>query len=223
MYLGENKDQILADNHKKKDTILPTIRTYLAAVLLVGPSFQIQSEDIKNNQKDIPVGIYEDRNESTESTENMARYEAIFKDGIRKAINPIQTLNQIPLGGKNIEYDRDEGNIKEKKIASETVKKLNLPEKFDINPKVVKKPISSIIFTLGDRKFKVTPIVGKIENIYLNTDALVIEGSALFDIFREDIIYDRNNKLPDLMFRLWMTSPGKGKKTGFKGVTIEEF
>lgn len=81
---------------------------------------------------------------------------------------------------------------------------LKFPEKFDISPRDIIKPVVSMTLHLGNRKFEITPDVGKIKDIYLTPDKLVIQSTLLFDIS-----YDKQMKLPDLMFRLWMTPLGK--------------
>ena len=85
-----------------------------------------------------------------------------------------------------------------------------MPEKFDISPrKIGNNPVSCMYFTLGNRIFSITPDIGKIKSIALNTKALVIEISVLFGVVNEKILYDKQEKLPDLMFRLRLTPKGK--------------
>jgi hypothetical protein len=93
-------------------------------------------------------------------------------------------------------------------MSPESVKKLNLPERFDISPRKIDAPVESMYFTLGNRVFSITPDIWSIAKITLNEKALVVKISALFGIVKEDIIYDKGQKLPDLMYRLRMSPKG---------------
>ena len=89
----------------------------------------------------------------------------------------------------------------------ESIQILDFPEKIDISPKNITKPISSMFFQLGNRRFEIILDLGKIKSIYLTSGKLVIETTLLFDVS-----YDKQAKLPDLMFKLWKTPVGKGEK-----------
>ncbi len=140
----------------------------------------------------------------------MISIEAVFKDGIRRALKGLNSISQIPTGGKPIEYYRSEGSVKGKKLRPEAVQALNLPEKFDISPRHITKPVKSMVLSLGNRRFDVDPLIGNIQSISLDAHGLFI-GTTL-----KNITYDKQEKLPDLMFRLWMTPKGKGVKSGFR-------
>jgi hypothetical protein len=146
----------------------------------------------------------------------MISYESIFKDGIREALKWLNNINQIPLWGKHINYYRDEGNNKAQKLREESVKTLNLPDRFDISPRHITTPVPSMIFHLGNRKFSISPLIGKINDIVMTPDWLVIETTLL------DIMYNKQDKLPNLMFRLRMTPVGKWEKPWFRGTTVVE-
>ena len=150
------------------------------------------------------VGSYQGDNLSKESAEKKVSYEAIFKNGIKRALSGIDELSQIPAGGKYLEYYRNEGVLKDKKLSPESVKKMNLPELMDIDPKSIDKPISSMTFIIGNRKFDISPDMCNIKKIYLTKDELVIKTTALIEI-----TYNKDKKLPELMFRLWMAPKGK--------------
>ena len=209
----ESKEHIkFWDKQDKKNDI--SIPTYLLAALLLLPSTQTKSEDI-------PTTYQPDLNElsiqpSNENIESIVSYESIFKDGIRRALKWITTLNQIPLWGKYIEYYRDQGNNKNKQLKEESINTLNLPDKFDISPRHITTPVPSMIFSLGNRKFSISPLIGKINAIVMTPEWLVIETTLL------DILYNKQDKLPDLMFRLRMTPVGKWEKPWFRWTTVVE-
>jgi len=121
-----------------------------------------------------------------------------------------------------IHYYRDSGRSQGQQIKPETVDKLNLPTLFDIRPKTITEPVASMVLILGNREFEVTPDIGMIKSITLNTDALIIEIRTLFGIVNENIVYDKQEKLPDLIYKLWMSPPGKGEKKGFRATTVKE-
>lgn len=74
-----------------------------------------------------------------------------------------------------------------------------------------------MVLHLGNRKFSITPDIGKIKNIYLTTEELVIETTLFFDIS-----YDKQVKLPNMLLKLWMTPVGKWEKSGFLWTTVIE-
>ena len=152
-----------------------------------------------------------------ETKEKVISYEVIFKDGMRRTIKDINSLSQIPSWGKHIEYYRDEGYLKGKKLTPESIKTLNLPQIIDINPKVITGSVSSMTFTLGNRIFDISPDLCNIKKISLTKDELVIETTLLIDI-----TYTKDKKLPDLMFKLWRTPKGKWEKTWFRATTVTE-
>jgi hypothetical protein len=57
------------------------------------------------------------------------------------------------------------------------LKSLKLPETFDILPRKINEPISSMTICLGDRRFEITPWIGKIKNIKITDTDLIIKTS----------------------------------------------
>ncbi len=212
-----NTNDSSPQHQEKKHTLLSTIRTYIAALLLMTPSMNVQSEDISKLWQEKFVSSYHENNSSEKKVESMVSYKVIFKDGVRKTLKWLNSISKIPVWGKPIVYYRDEGNIKWKPIRAESVKAMNLPEKFDISPRSVTTPVSSMVLHLWNRKFDINPDLCNIKNLYLTSEALVIETTLLFDI-----IYDKQEKLPDLLYRLWTTPKGKGEKKWFRGTTVTE-
>jgi hypothetical protein len=205
------------DNHEKKNRILPMMRTYLLAALLLVPSLPTQSEDIIDRQQGISVWIGDEKDPTKESVEVGVSYEVILKNGIKKALNWMDTLSDIPTGGKRLEYYRNEWSLKGKKLSPESIKKLNLPEVIDINPRTINAPISSMTFTIGNRKFDIAPDICDIKKISLTKEALVIETTLLFVL-----TYNKSKRLPDLMYRLWMCPKWKWEKEWFRATTVTE-
>jgi|GEM_PF-1735362 len=87
------------------------------------------------------------------------------------------------------------------------MKKLNLPDKFDISPRYIdpENPVSSMVLHLGNRKFEITPDIGNIQNVTLTEKELIITTTIL----GFTITYDKEKKLPDLLSRLRKTPVGK--------------
>lgn len=119
---------------------------------------------------------------------NETQKEIMFKTAIRATFMSLKSLNDIPYGGKKIEYPK---GIK--------FQPGDLPELFDIQPKKITEPQKSIRFVLGKRSFDVEPIMGKVQDIFLTEEALVIETTF------KNITYNKVNKLPDLCRRLRKT------------------
>jgi len=213
MYVWMSEDISVEQTHEHQNNILTNIRTYIAALLLMTPTLQVQSEDNLDIQTQGELTwVYREHHNSEEHTETIASYETIFKNGIKNALHGINSINQIPLWGKHIEYYRNEWWPK---LSPESVQKLGLPTTFDIMPRNVTQPTSSMYFHLGNRKFKISLKHGKIANIYMTPEDLVIETS-----FFVDITYNKETKLPDLMFRLFKTPIGKWEKPWFRWTVV---
>jgi hypothetical protein len=145
-------------------------------------------------------------------------YELIFKEGIRKALEGLNDISQIPKWWKAIEYYRDSENLKGQKMKPEYVKTMWLPDKFDISPRMITAPVKSMVFRLWDRNFDIDPKIGNIKKVYLSDSYLVIENTMPFC----DVEYDKTEKIPDLFFRLWSTPRGKWEKSWFTWSTVTE-
>lgn len=215
MNSGNNKEYCFGEGQQKTKKILPNIRAYILTALLLVPSLEIQADNILS-QKESQSSKYI-KQSSKEKIVPYFTYEAIFKEGIKEALKGINNISQIPVWGKYIDYYRDEWTLKWVKMTKESLDVLNLPESFDINPRIITKPVSSIFFCLWERKFSITPLVGKIKNMYINTEELIIETNIFIDIS-----YDKEIKLGDLMFKLWMTPVGKWEKKWFVWTTVIE-
>lgn len=147
--------------------------------------------------------------------------ERICKDGIRKALQTVNSIDQIPKWGKEIIYYRQEGKLKGQKLSKDSMKALHLPETFDISPRVIKDPVVSMVFHLWGRKFDIEPDVGQIKSIKLTTTALELQvGKRGVDITK---VYDKQTKLPDFFWRMRTVKPDENKVIhGFRGVTVKE-
>ena len=216
MYAWIDKNTNIADR-EKKSIILPNIRSYIAALLMLTPSLQAKSSDPITTEQEKYIWIYQKNDPMEKNKESMSSYEMMFKDGIQKTINTIGAINQIPIWWKHITYYRDEWALKWEKLIPESIRILKLPEKFDISPRTITKPVASILFHLGERKFSIKPDIGKIKDIYLTPKELIIETTLLFNIS-----YDKQIRLPDLMYKLWMTPIGKWEKIWFRWTTVVE-
>ena len=217
MLPGINEYRRTPDKEKEKNSILPNIRTYIAAILLFVPSLQLKSEGSQKTQQEVFSLVGQEIDGAETKIEYINSCERMFKDGIRKTLKNLNNINQIPVGGKYIDYYREEGNLTWTKLMRESIQILDFPEKIDISPKNITKPISSMFFQLGNRRFEIILDLGKIKSIYLTSGKLVIETTLLFDVS-----YDKQAKLPDLMFKLWKTPVGKGEKKWFRGTTVIE-
>lgn len=149
-----------------------------------------------------------------ESVEQYSSYERVFKDGIKRVA---LWLKELPTCTQKIDYYRDTWKLAWTKIKSDMLKSLKLPETFDILPRKINEPISSMTICLGDRRFEITPWIGKIKNIKITDTDLIIKTSIWIDI-----VYDKKERLPELALKLRLTDPKVEKKDGFNGSTVRE-
>ena len=202
----------------KHNTIISSLRPYLFAALLLTQSSQVQSiAKYRDTEGFKEEKVNESIAPSIETKEVLLSYDNVFKAGVIKTLSWINNLSQIPTGGKVIEYVRDNGPKKGKKMTPENIKTFHLPDKIDISPKQFSKAVSSMNITLGNRKFTVAPDIWNIKTVYLTTDKLVIETTVYIDI-----AYDKTKKLPDLMLKLSRTPAGKWEKKWFRMATVKE-
>jgi len=105
--------------------------------------------------------MYKERHTTTnpekEQQKETRSHETVFKDGVKRALSGINDINQIPLGGLKINYYGSAGERQGKQIPIEMIKTFNLPERFDISPRKIGKPLSSMALVIGDRKFDINP------------------------------------------------------------------
>ena len=215
LWIGKNNG--VSNNHKKIDSIVPSIRIGIAALLLLIPTVYVQSEDaaLKIQQRElIWVSLEEDT--SGENVETMSSREVIFKDGITKMLRGIHDINQLPIWGIFIEYYRDKGPHKWEIIEKNILQQLQLPEKLDITPRNITTPVKSIVFHLGNRIFDISLNGGKIKNISFSSKGLKIKTTLLFSVSYDQVA------LPNLMYRLWITSKGAWEKKWFSWTTVKD-
>lgn len=123
----------------------------------------------------------------------------IIEEAIKKTLLDLKSLDQLP---QTIQYINK--NIE------------NVPKSIDIIPKKITEPVRGIILILGWRKFLIEPLIGKIQTMKLTNEALELETTYL------DKKYSREQKLPELCFRLWNTPKGKWEKSWFIGSKVTE-
>lgn len=96
-----SKDHHVPNTHEKKNRIMPIIRGYLTALLLISPSAQVKTAaSTSSPQQEIVGREYQENDTSAEdgeSTESLTSYEIIFKDGIRKSLKDLNAIHQIPV------------------------------------------------------------------------------------------------------------------------------
>jgi len=132
--------------------------------------------------------------------------EAIIKIAVKKTLLQTQSIYNFP---KEIKYD---GLMKSQPDNKE------YPTLLDINPKIIGgTPIRFITITIGNRKFNVSPIAGKITWIKFDNN----KGLIMTTTYQEKV-YDNNKKLPDLVIKLRTTSRIKWEKEWFFGVKVTE-
>lgn len=170
--------------------------------------------NLNNTPKTISKNINQNPHWWKETIEEESSYEKIFKDGIKRVA---VWLKGLPKCEQKIDYYRDSWKLAWTKITSESVKWLELPETFDILPRKIDEAISSMTICLGDRRFEITPWVGKIKNIKITDTEMIIETNVWIDI-----VYDKENKLPELALKLRRTDPKAETKSGFKWSTVRE-
>lgn len=212
---NENKDAF-------KISPLSNIRAYIAALFMTTPSMSISS--LPAHGEDIVSVVshqlsWWDKNSMIDNPEDMiSPYEIVFRHGIKKTLEKINNLNQIPKWWQPIVYYRSAWPNRGKEMPIDTIRAWNLPEKFDIGPKSIdpEKPVSSIYLTLGKRKFMVTPNVGKIQNMYMTSNNLVLETTFI------TMEYDKEYRLIRLVRKLLQSPVWPGEKEWFPWVTVIE-
>ena len=134
---------------------------------------------------------------------NTVSTEHIIKKSVKQTLVGMKKLEELP---KKINYGSFDAT--------------NLPQTMDINPKKIsnKQPVPFITVTLWTRSFRITPIIGKIHGIELNSKELVLY-IGMFWVSRG---YSRDKDLPKLFRELWNKPCGKWEKDGFDGTIVTE-
>ena len=216
MRLWIYEDTISSKNNEQKNSIVPSIRIGIAALLLLMPTVQVQSEDTFMMIQKESIWLFLEEDIFGENIETISSREAIFKDGITKMLCDIHDINQLPIWGIRIEYYRDKGPHKWEIIEKNIVQQLQLPEKIDITPRNITTPVKSIVFHLGNRMFDISLNGGKIKNISFSSKGLKIKTTLLFSVSYDQVA------LPNLMYRLWITSKGAWEKKWFSWTTVRD-
>jgi|GEM_PF-3262274 len=126
-------------------------------MLVLIPGITVHSEILPAKEQPAHEKIYDNMDKKREQQKETRSHETVFKDGVKRALSGINDINQIPLGGLKINYYGSAGERQGKPIPVEMIKTFNLPEKFDISPRKIGKPLSSMILIIGDRKFDINP------------------------------------------------------------------
>jgi hypothetical protein len=86
---------------------LPAIRTYIAALLMMTPNINVQSKNTSTYGQEEYASSYQEKKIDAETAEYLPSHEIIFKNGMKKTLDKVNDLSEIPIGGKIIEYFRD--------------------------------------------------------------------------------------------------------------------
>lgn len=137
---------------------------------------------------------------------NTVSTEQLIKKSVKESFVWVKSLKDLP-----------------RKITYTGVDAKNLPQSFDIEPKVISDTIKGVPFvkvTLWEgankRTFTLTPYFGNIKNIKLTSTDLILKTTF------KKMRYDRQEKLPHLLRMLWNTPRGKWEKDGFLLTTVME-
>ena len=85
----------------------------MSLLLILAPAFSIESKGNNYKKQEISQWIApEDININDEERESTNSYEAIVKEGIRRTLTTVNSLTDIPSGGKKIDYYRLEWSQK---------------------------------------------------------------------------------------------------------------
>lgn len=90
------KQEIVATHSTETHKKIVNMKSYIAALLMFVPSMTVQSEDVSSFQKDAAVASYHQFHDKKEGAERIVSYEAIFKDGIKKSLTGLNSIDQIP-------------------------------------------------------------------------------------------------------------------------------
>jgi hypothetical protein len=96
-----NEEYNRTNQHEKKKRILPIIRAYLTALLLLTPSAEYATQaSIASPQQEVTGLEYQEDKlspEDPERVESLNSYEIIFKHGIRETLKHLNAIDQIPM------------------------------------------------------------------------------------------------------------------------------
>jgi len=210
---------------EKTETIASKIGTLLAVVLVFAPSLQV------NSKVQEPTWYYQGKGAPSsktvwiETAEKSTWYyqgkgapssktvwietaedppEAIIKNAVAKSLLWVKSIYYFP---REIKYDG---------LTKLQAEKKWYPTLLDVNPKKITEPIKSIVITVGNRRFRIDPIAGKISWIEMGP-----EGFVIITTFK-DVTYDIKEKLPNLVYKIRATPKWKWVKEWFKNVTVTE-
>ena len=187
---------------EKTETIASKIGTLLAVVLVFAPSLQV------NSKVQEPTWYYQGKGAPSSKTVWIETAEdppeAIIKNAVAKSLLWVKSIYYFP---REIKYDG---------LTKLQAEKKWYPTLLDVNPKKITEPIKSIVITVGNRRFRIDPIAGKISWIEMGP-----EGFVIITTFK-DVTYDIKEKLPNLVYKIRATPKWKWVKEWFKNVTVTE-
>ena len=192
-----NHSNLNIPENKPYNTSKRLAQAALIFALLMNPTMQ----DRENNWLSAQESSKNPKIENMEQPKmiNGLHQEQIIKRSIKESCMSIQSLKELP-----------------KKINYWTLDAKNLPASFDINPKEINQAVSYITVTLWSRSFTFSPSLGKITGLELTDTELILKTTF------KNVKYNRHERLPALLRKLWNTPRGKWEKEWFLRTTVIE-
>lgn len=184
-----------SEKSEKKHDLLPHIRTCIAALLMIAPSMDMQSEapDTAITTKQPSTIFYtQEKNASQENIE--VNEELLFKSTVTQALRSVNSLKSVPEWGIQLKYPQ-----------SYT---WNLPRSIDFFPKEIKKEtIPYTIIRIWEKMFMVSPDLWfEADKMYIDKDAFyvhVVKKVRWTAIAGKEIAKSKEKGLPDYLYKLF--------------------
>ena len=209
------------NNNKLKLSDILKYSTMLLWLTLAQLPSQTVSQTQTNTQNQLELNFWQSFWNEFEMKEenNLQIQKIILKTAIQNALKNIKNINDIPKWWIILNYSIESLWIKMPWISNEYIKKLNLPKRFDISPKIPHKWLNNVIFHLWDRKFEISPkkYVWKIKDFSLTEKWFRMETTLWISVTK-----DKQEWLPDFISRLRETPKWKWEKEWFTAIDVYE-
>ena len=199
------------EKNEKSSKKIWNIRVYTAALLMLIPSINVQSESNSKEQNQSMFASYQKQHHSiidmNETVEQLSD-EYLFKKTIAKSFGPINSLKSIPAGGVMLKYDQ--------------VPQGTYPKTVDIFPKeMIADKLPYTIIQLWEKMFVVTPDMWfEVDKISFDTDGfhVVVSMDSRFGKITKTTSKDKKSELWEYLRKLW----SEGADGRYLGSTVTE-
>lgn len=182
------------------------LKSYIAALLMLVPSMNIQSWNIEKSQKAEYPTAYQSLVESNEAVEMSDK--DLFKNASAKAFFSINSLKEIPEGGIVLSYEQTPQGT--------------YPKTINIYPKeILADELPYTVIQLGEKMYVVSPDMWfKVEEMYIDatTFYVVVTMNTIFGDVSKTTSKNKEDELWEYLWRLW----SEGEDGRYLGSTVKE-